>query len=234
MLSFKSRLIEEVSPEQEWAYLVGETKAGEESILPLLEVLLADSRLSLGLRKVLTRQLSEEAEHVELYRGLLGEKTDSTGYANKFSLFVQGLPNLTAKLFAVQTVLESISLGALEYRHQMVKHTASEDVDRIVRSDEMGHVNFGLGFIDELKRLDGVQEQEFLRSVGREANRIFSGHFNGKSIAEYCDRVYGKHVSEQLIDGSNAMKQFRKISAYISAENRVKFIQRYIGSDPCS
>ena len=233
MLNFKSRLIEETSAEREWQYLVAETKAGEESILPLLEALLADRRLSTGLRNILTRQLAEESLHVDLYRNLLGEKTDSTGYATEFSQFVLALPNLTAKLFAVQTVLESVSLGALEYRDQMLVHAPSKDVDRIVRNDELGHVNFGLGFIEELKRLDGTQDLEFFRSVGRKANRIFSGHFNGSSIAAYFDRAFGADVSAQAIDESVAMRHFRKVSAQISAQNRVKFMQRYQGSELC-
>lgn len=229
MLDFKHRLIADTHSENEWQYLVAETKAGEESIVPLLETLLADQTMSSGLRHILTRQLAEESHHVDLYRDLLGRNTSSTGYAAAFSEFVHDLPHLTAKLFAVQTVLESISLGALEYRHQMLATAPSTQVDKIVRDDEEGHVNFGLGFIDELKRRDGVQTIEFFRSVGREANRIFSGHFHGRAISEYFERVFGEVHAAEAIDGSMAMRQFRTMSAQISTHNRVRFLRRYQG-----
>lgn len=233
MLKFKYRLIEDTHPENEWHYLVAETKAGEDSILPLLESLLADQSMSSGLRHILTRQLAEESTHVDLYRGLLSDATYSTGYAAAFSEFVENLPHLTAKLFAVQTVLESISLGALDYRHQMLPEAPSTRIDKIVREDELGHVNFGLGFIDELKRRDGVQTLEFFRSVGREANLIFSGHFHGKAISEYFERVFGETIAPQSIDQSIAMRHFRSVSAQISAQNRVRFLQRYQGGELC-
>ncbi len=229
IIESQRRLIPEVPMELEWQYLVGETSAGEEAIVPVLERLTQDVRISAGLKSVLQRQLDEENQHVDMYHHLLGSYRPTTGYANHFIGFVDSLPSLTSKLFVTQTILESISLGALAYRKESFSNSPSAEVDVKVTEDEEGHVNFGLGFISELKRLDGYVEPDEFRQVAREANKIFTRYFNGAAISDYFAQHFDISVNPYAVESSSGMEHFRRVSAHISAENRVRFFKRYRG-----
>jgi hypothetical protein len=229
MIECQRRLIPEVPTELEWQYLVGETNAGEEAIVPVLEMLTKDMRISNGLKAVLYRQLDEESQHVRMYNHLLGSYRPTTGYAENFIGFVESLPSLTSKLFVTQTILESISLGALAYRKESFLDSPSADVDLKVTEDEEGHVNFGLAFISELKRLDGCIQSDDFRQVAREANRIFTRYFNGAAISEFFGEHFDLDVNPFVVENSVGMVHFRRVSAHICAENRVRFFKRYRG-----
>ena len=233
-MSFRAnhRLVENVPLEAEWSYLVNETLAGERCILPLLETLASDMRLPRSLRSLLQRQIEEEADHVARYEALFhGRRFASTGYDKEFSQFVRDIGPITLKLFSLQAILESISLGALTYRRDTLIDSPSEVDDIQILKDEEGHVRFGLAFLGLLKEIDGVIALGDFDEITHAANKIFARHFDGSNIAHFMDTNFAiKAVSASDIDRSAGMKIFKRTSTKTIIKIKNEFIHRYVNT----
>lgn len=228
----KHRLIEAselISEDLEWVYLVQETLAGERCILPLLEGLVGDMRLPEGLRKVLRLQMDEEADHVQRYERIFGGKNYlGSGYEVDFADFVNGTHSLSLKLFSLQAILESISLGALKYRLSAFTESPSQLDDVQILADEEGHVRFGMAFLGHLQDIEGSFSAQHFHDIAHKANGIFARHFNGQAISDFMARNFAKkNVSSLAIEQSAGMKVFRGLSARTIVSVKNEFIRRY-------
>jgi len=233
-LSFRAnhRLVEKVPLEVEWSYLVNETLAGERCILPLLENLASDMRLPRSLRSLLQQQIAEEADHVARYEALFhGQRFASTGYDKEFSQFVRDIGPITLKLFSLQAILESISLGALTYRRDAFIDSPSEIDDMQILKDEEGHVRFGLAFLGLLREIDGAIALPDFDEITHASNSIFARHFNGSNIAHFLDTNFAiRTVAASDIDRSPGMKIFKRISTKTIIKIKNEFIHRYVNT----
>lgn len=225
----RHRLVPGTDPVYEWTYLVNETLAGERCILPLLDDLHGEPLIPQAMRAVIRRQIAEETDHVERYERILaGQRYRSTGYDVEFATYVTGIKSVTLRLFVLQAILESISLGALEYRLASFPASPSRADDELIYRDEQGHVRFGYAFLKNLKVADpGVTERDF-HEVAKGANAIFARHFNGAKIAQFfSDEFAKKSLCGTEINASDAMNSFRRTSLSSIAKAKREFIRRY-------
>jgi hypothetical protein len=226
------RLIESLPEEHEWRYLLHETLIGERCIVPLLEDLAQDLSLHDRLRAILRRQIDEETTHVELYEDLIGRPLVGDGYAPDLGRYVRALPSTTYKLFAMQAVLESISLAAIRHRLDSVAAHPARAIDERILLDEEGHVRFGYAFLDDLKAQDGVLPASDFARVAHEVNGIFARHFNGDGIVRFFERNFAgtlssRRIDPATVDRSAGMRSFRMKSARAISEQRREFVGRY-------
>ena len=230
-IEFAYRMATDVSPEAEWLYLVNETYIGEMCIVPLLEELYALDNAGPAFRRMVARQIDEEQEHVERYRELLRFRPlKGSGYNVPFAAYVRNLPNTTLKMFALQALLEGISLGALRYRTTALSVNPHRDLDARIMDDEERHTKFSYGFFKALIGVDGVIDLATFDRIAREVNAIFARHFNGAAIAEFFRAELGFPCDAQRIDTSDGMKKFFWKSATSIVENKRQFVNRYHGT----
>ena len=229
----KHRLIEEVTLEQEWIYLVNETLAGERCIVPLLEDLALDQRLPAALREVLKRQIEEETDHVARYEAAFDHyNIRGTGYERAFADFVAKMDSPTLKIFSLQALLESISLGALQYRLETFLRSPSTNDDQQILRDEEGHVRFGLAFLGDLRNIEGTLPNSSFNAVTKHANQIFARHFQGERISDFVQSNFGiRSIAANRIDSSDGMRTFRRISARNIVKIKSEFMGRYYNSE---
>jgi hypothetical protein len=215
--------------EVEWKYLINETYIGERAIVSLLHKIPIQPSLSDGLRRALRAQLDDEVRHVRLYRELLGsEKLQGSGYDSRFKAYVETLPCITLKLFALQGLLEGIALGALEYRQANWPGSPSTAVDLSVQADEDRHVVTSFAFFKELKALDPNVTPQMFREVARTVNAIFADAFNGRAIARFMSVNFADEtIDADSIEQGEALTAFRKKSAVILAANKKAFLDSY-------
>lgn len=224
-----SRLIPGIAPEYEWRCLVNETLSGERAIVPLLRGIVSDPSLPKELRDPLKRQIDEEIEHVRLFHGLVGrEKLIGSGYEIPFSRYVQSLPSITLKLFALQGMLEGIALGALWHRLHRLENSPSESVDRRAYAEELEHVEFSLPFLSPLSRAEGKMTLDSLEVVAAEVSAIFTSHFNGYTLSRFVKENLGvEATSARDLDATPAIRDFRVKSARCLAVTKHRFIDAY-------
>jgi hypothetical protein len=225
------RLIPGAEANQEWAYLVNETLEGEKCIVPLLVNIMRDFDLPEQLRESLKRQRDEEAEHVRMFGAVLGnEKLNIDLFKTKFAKYVQSLPSVTLRLFALQGMLEGIALGALRYRMAFWGDSPSSKVDRRAFAEELGHVSLSYTHFEELKRYEQPVSKQTFQSVAKEINSIFANGFSGESIAQLFKDSFGCNADPKEIATSDGMLQFRRLSIRSIIENRDSFIAKYEAS----
>lgn len=227
-VEFNYRLLPGASAEQEWLYLINESYIGERCIVPLLGDLLDAPVEGVGFRRMITRQIAEEEEHVARYAELLGDAAgEGSGYDQEFSQYVRALPNTTLKLYALQALLEGVSLGALRYRNQALASGPSQALDRRVQIDEQRHTRFGRAFLEVLCRADGTLPRARFDRVAKEVNAIFARHFNGARLALLMRNVFGVDMAAEQIDASPGMKKFRIESVHSLLESKAEFLGDY-------
>lgn len=226
-------LIPDVRRQDEWIYLVNETLEGEKCIVPLLGKI-AKSPLVQGnksLQDSILRQHAEEVQHVKLFKSLVGQsEIEGSGYRAKLYAYVEKLPNITLKLFALQGMLEGFALGALRYRLKYVENSPSEKVDAQALSDELGHVNIAFDHFKYLQNEEGVVEKKEFLQVSRDINKILSESFSAQNIARLLSSSFGvKGVDAERIESAPLMQVFKSVSVDSVLSNRNQFIQYYEG-----
>jgi hypothetical protein len=227
-IELRFRLIPGARAEQEWLYLINESYIGERCIVPLLRALLDAPVEGVGFRRMVARQILEEEEHVARYSELLaGQAACGSGYDRDFAEYVLDLPNTTLKLYALQALLEGISLGALRYRREAVFSAWSDDLDRRVLLDEERHVRFARPFMCALIAADGVVERQQFDVVAKQVNAIFARHFNGAHLARLMRSTFGRFVSAESIDASIGMKRFYWKSVTSVLATKAEFLGHY-------
>jgi hypothetical protein len=167
-IQIKNRLIESASPENEWAYLVNETLAGEKTIVPMLKKIL-DNPVCIGpFREMVEQQIDEEVQHVRLYHNLVGGyQIDRNIFRTEFSRFVLGLPTVTLKIFALQGMLEGIAMGALNYRLSVIENSLSIKEDTRALADETNHTSFSFPHFRHLIESEGEHSMEDFKNTSR-------------------------------------------------------------------
>ena len=227
--NLKNRIAESVRAESEWIYLVNETLAGEKAIVPLLKGILEDNVCVGPLRVMVERQLTEEIGHVRLYHNLVGSyRIDRNNFRTEFSAFVNRLPSVTQKLFALQGVLEGIALGALYYRLEMIEGSPSLKTDRIALADEMSHTQLAFPHFQHLIDAEGRQTQDQFRATAKAANEIFTNNFNGTQMANVLtDLLNEPNANAQEIEKSSGMAVFRRYSKINIVRTRSEFLKSY-------
>jgi hypothetical protein len=223
------RLIPDVSPETEWFYLVNETYVGELCIVPLLEELYAFDGAGTAFRRMLARQVDEEREHAARYRELLrDEPLPGSGYDVSFAAYARTLPNVTLKIYALQALLEGVSLGALRYRIAALESNPYHALDGRIMEDELRHTQFGYGFMKYLAAVDGTVPLNRFLAVARDVNHIFAEHFNGLAIARVVrDQMGLPGCSAENIDCSEGMRKFFWKSASSIVDSKSRFLEHY-------
>ncbi len=228
---FQHRLIPDVSSSIEWLYLVNETYIGEACIVPLLEEIYDTCDAGPAFRKMIGRQLEEEEEHVERYRELLCQKPlRGSGYDVEFAAYVRALPCLTLKIYALQALLEGISLGALRYRAAALVENPHAALDQRILDDELRHTQFAHGFFKQLIAADGLVAPATFDRVARDVNGVFARHFNGAKIAAFLSAELGlSGVTAESIDQSAGKKKFfwKSTTSIVASKNQ--FVERYYG-----
>jgi hypothetical protein len=223
------RLVPDVSAEAEWFYLVNETYIGEVCIIPLLEDLLDAPVDTPAFHRMIGRQIDEEWEHARRYRELLGDRPlPGSGYDRPFSAYVRELPSVTLKLFALQALLEGISLGALRYRSEVITRAPSQGIDQSFIEDEVRHTKFAHGYLKHLVRLDGVVPVAEFRRVAHEVNAMFAQHFNAGAVLDVLGQLgVTSHLAPVSIQSSPGMKRLSRMSARSIVDVKADFLSRY-------
>lgn len=229
---FSSRLISAASAEQEWLYLVNETLEGEKCIVPLLgkmlkhPVVVGNKPLSDGISK----QHNEEVQHVRLFNSLAGqERIEGSGYRRELNKYVENIPTVTLKLFALQGMLEGFALGALRYRLRYVEKSRSEKTDARALAEELDHVQLSFDHFKYLQAEEGVCTKSEFFQVSRDVNRILANSFSGANISRIFQMSFGLYIGDSpQIEGLQAMRTFKSISAQSVIENRNRFIDHYL------
>jgi hypothetical protein len=227
-IDFNFRLAPALSGEQEWLYLMDESYAGEQCIVPLLGDLLSAPVDAVGFSRMIRRQITEEEEHVELYARVLGRQPIArSGYDAELMAYVRGLPNTTLKVFCLQVLLEGIGLGALRYRGQALEHNPCEDLDRRLLLDEARHIRFSHVFLKQLIAADGVISTATFNTVASQVNAIFARHFAAESLSELMHRSFAARSCPKRIAESVGMKRFFHVSVNTVVETKLDFTRRY-------
>ena len=229
MFAFRYRLIPSVTPESEWLYLVNETYAGERCIVPLLQALARLPQVDGAFERMFLRQADEELEHVALYEQLLGaERVPSSGYDVPFAHYVGALPNVTLKLFALQAMLEGVSLGALSYRLDALTASPSQQLDWGILADERRHTKFGFAFLRRLREEETKLPRAAFARVATDINAIFAAHFCGERIARLLqEQGTGRSDCASTIDESPGMRQFFTASTRAVIASKNQFLAAY-------
>ena len=213
----------------EWVYLVNETLEGEKTIVPLLRRILFSPICRGSFREVIERQLDEEVEHVRMYHRLVGQhKIDRNSFRIQFSDFVDSLPSVTLKLFALQGMLEGLALGALHYRIDTIEGSPSAATDQRALEEEMNHTVFSFPHFKYLISEEGPHSLDLFKETTRQANNIFSANFNGAQVAGVFSDQFGVESSTpEVIEKSDGMADFRRYTRthIINAKN--EFIDQY-------
>jgi hypothetical protein len=228
-IEFRYRLIPELAPELEWLYLINETYVGEVCIIPLLQDLLGAPIAEPAFRHMIERQIGEEEEHVARYLALLRNRPyPGSGYDVEFTAYVRALPSTTLKVFALQALLEGVSLGALRYRMDALERSPSGVLDPRIYEDELRHTRFAHGFVKHLIAADGLVPRRDFEYVAREVNAIFARHFCGVRLSMLTLEAYGARGSTaEAIDASEGMRKFTWKSAGAIVECKNQFLRRY-------
>jgi hypothetical protein len=230
-LEFNFRLIPGVSAEQEWLYLMDESYAGEQCIVPLLHDLLEAPVESVGFFRMIRRQIVEEQEHVQRYAAILGGLPGPrSGYEQPFTAYVRSLPNTTLKIFCLQALLEGIGLGALRYRSEALARTPAAELDRRLQLDEARHVRFAYAFMRALIATDGVVPVARFNEVASAINSIFANHFSAASLAAVMYRTFGVVTEPELTVASVGMRRFFHVSVNSVVETKREFLKCYRGA----
>jgi hypothetical protein len=228
-IRLRNRIADSVRAENEWIYLVNETLAGEKTIVPLLKAIL-DNEICVGpLREAVERQLAEEIGHVRLYHNLAGSyRIDRNNFRTEFSAFVNALPSVTQKLFALQGMLEGIALGALYYRLEMIEDSPSLKTDQLALADEMSHTQLAFPHFRHLIDTEGRQSQDLFRATAKAANEVFANNFNGTQMANVLTDLFNEpNANSQQIEKSTGMATFRRYSKIQIVKTRSEFLKQY-------
>ena len=225
------------SAEAEWAYLVNETLEGEKCIVPQLRKLKKHPVVleNKGLLETLSRQLDEEVEHVRLFNGLIGvERIKGSGYRDQLMAYVDSLPSVTLKLFALQGMLEGYALGALRHRLRVISDSPSERVDAQALYEEIGHVAFSFDHFSYLKNAEGEHSRQEFKEVSKEVNKIFSQSFKGENIARIFKNSFGIEIEgPHLLDKTDSMAAFQSLSKMSVIQNKNQFLIQYYQGEKC-
>ena len=225
------RLLPGESPETEWRYLANETLTGERCIVPILERMLDHPATTPTLRGALMEQLDEEIEHVHMYESVIGEEQlIGTGYADEFGKLVQQIDKLTLQMFAVQVMLEGISVGSLAFRIHHWGQCPTVSADKRVLADEHRHLKVPYPHLSNLRAAEGVIGRDEFKAVSRSVNAIFKTHFSGTAIHQHLVDNYGvSRSSPEEIEKTLAMRQFRQRSRKTLAKTKSNFYSQYDG-----
>ena len=210
-----SRILTARTPwEVEWRYLLNETFSGEEIVIPMLETLAAKCRSIPKLYDSLAFQIEEEHIHFQLYSELmaLDRPLQSTGFEEAFEKFVRNLDTATEMIFAVQTVFETLSLGAIAWRIQGKKEegkTSESALDRRIYAEEYGHTVLSHRYFGALKKQDGTIEQQVFRRHLRDILHIFTTSYDHTNIATTINRVYGTELSADDLTQNRGYQKFK-------------------------
>jgi hypothetical protein len=211
---------------------VNETLAGEKCIVPLLAGILEDFSLPDSLRHTLEQQFSEELAHVRMFYNLIGrEGLESSGFATELSQYVQTLPKVGLRLFALQGMLEGIALGALEHRLRHWKESPSRHADLRAYNDEKSHISCSFKDFGRLIEGEGAISPHEFRSVEKSINQIFVRAFRGSVICNFIEKYFPQEapgLSADSIERSRAMTEFRQRSARLLVEAKQEFTRTYL------
>lgn len=229
MFAFRYRLIPNVKPEDEWLYLVNETYVGERCIVPLLQGLADLPQVDGAFERMFLRQADEERGHVARYEQLLSSKPlSNSGFDVPFARYVEALPNVTLKLFALQAMLEGVSLGALEYRMSALAASPSARLDREIFADELRHTKFGFAFLRRLREEEGRLPKAAFAGVAHQINAIFAQHFRGECIARLVrEQLATNDACARAIDESPGMRRFFSASTRAIIASKNQFLAAY-------
>ncbi len=224
----QKQLITDIHQDAEWQYLVGETLIGERMIVQALAKIVRDKSLPSDLLALLEEQLDEEAYHLNEYSRVLGSKSiQGSGYDLDLHHFVDSLPNNTLKLYALQGLLEGISLGALKHRIDHWQDASSFELDKEVYEDEKKHVSLSFDYFDQLIHQEGQFKLDSFNNITLQVKKIFNKAFNADTISRVIKKMTGVAVNAKKIESNTAMHEFQKLSRQEIIENRDKFLGHY-------
>src|SRR5262249_13923141 len=140
---------------------------------------------------------------------------------------VDRLPSLTLQIFALQALIEGISLGALDYRQQVLEGAPSERADGIVRADELRHVRFSYGFMRDLVERDGVVERAAFERVTAAVYSLFEESFRPERLDAFVRHAYG--ISDCGVDArpSPGKRMLWSLTLRAVLKNRAAFLNHY-------
>ena len=178
-----NRILADVSIENEWFYLVNETFIGEKMIVPSLQKIYKDKRLPKNLKTIMEDQINDEINHVVGFSKTLNRTNfPGSSYDQKLESYIDGIPNNTLKLFALQGMLEGVALGALKFRLENWCNSPSHSFDKEVEVDELRHVSLSFNHFNELQHAEGLVSKEDFDKVTKKVNEIFSDSFSSEVI----------------------------------------------------
>jgi hypothetical protein len=228
-VNIATRLLPRVAPEVEWHFLMHDMFVGERCGARLLERMSCAASEQRALARMLARQANDERRHVTLYGALLGQRVDGAPprYECDLERLVDGLPCLTLQIFALQALVEGISLGALEYRKRVLDDAPSQAADAEVWADELRHVRFAYGFMRELIARDGVVPRTDFEAVTASLFTLFEGSFAAERIGAFVRDAYG--IADAGIDARPSPGKRMLWSATLRTvlKNRTSFLEHY-------
>jgi hypothetical protein len=221
-------MINELPPELEWKYLVNETMVGERCIVPLLQQVIRNPVVKLGMREDVLRQLDEEVAHVRLYHQLIGkEGLQGSGYDRLLSSYVRTLPKVALQLYALQGMLEGIALGALQHRIDNWDTSPSYTTDKKAYQEELDHVAFSYPHFQDLIVEEGLVSEGEFKQVSKDVNAMFTATFTGTGISRFLLENFGISSLPEQIDRSDGVTELRKRGAKILARTKREFERTY-------
>lgn len=225
----KEQLYPICKPEDELAFLVGETLAGEKAAVTILERLLENTRHT-ARRRLLRHHLADEKRHVELYAAWFSAKglsiRASTNFADQLVAWCSDLKNPHETDFILHVLLESAALAAIRYRNEVCTCPMLRDIDDRVAADELRHVQFarsaGLGGSSY-----PIPSHKRYEELTREMHRLYSHVFSQKAVNGYFRRGTFALKGDSPPVNMRALRRFAWVHAKEIQQQKARFLQSH-------